>query len=77
VVREIVAPLLTADGAEVFLLSATASEVRLHLTGKYSGCPGNTLAIRHFIEPAVAAVAPDALVVVTSGAIVPDGAQKL
>jgi Fe-S cluster biogenesis protein NfuA len=77
VLREVVTPLLLADGAEVYLLDAGDALLKLHLTGRYSGCPGNTLAIRRFIEPAIHAVAPSARVIISSGALVPTGAEKL
>ncbi len=77
VLREVVAPLLQADGGQVYLVSATDSAISLHLRGRFSGCPGNTLAKRRVIEPAINAVAPGAQVTLTSGAIVPAGAQLL
>lgn len=77
IVTEVLVPLLAADGADVYLVEATESVLRLHLGGRYSGCPGNTLAVRRFIEPAVFAVAPHASVTVTSGALVPKGAERV
>lgn len=77
VLREIVAPLLIADGAEVYVVPATDDAFRIHLAGRYSGCPGNTLAVRHFVEPALLTVSAGAQVVVTSGAIIPSGARKI
>jgi Fe-S cluster biogenesis protein NfuA len=77
VIREVVAPLIRADGGEIYLLNASENAVSLHLAGRFSGCPGNTLAKRRVIEPVVGAVAPGALVTVTSGVIVPAGAELL
>lgn len=77
VVREILGPLLRADGGEVFVVSAADDELTLHLAGRYAGCPGNTLAKRRVIEPAIHAVAPDAEVTITAGALVPDGAERI
>ena len=74
VVREVIEPLVRADGGRVYLVEAAAESVSLHLTGSYSGCPGNTLAQRRIIEPALRSVAPNIRVTVTSGAIVPEGA---
>jgi Fe-S cluster biogenesis protein NfuA len=77
VIREIVAPLIRADGGQLYLVSASEDAVFLHLGGRFSGCPGNTLAKRRVIDPAIAAVAPRAQVTVTSGALVPDGSELL
>ncbi len=75
VVREIVGPLIRADGGRLYLVDATDEAVSLHLTGRYSGCPGNTLATRRVIEPALFAVAPNVRITVTSGALLPPGAE--
>jgi Fe-S cluster biogenesis protein NfuA len=77
VVRQVLAPLLRADGAEVYLVSVSEDTVRLHLAGHYSGCPGLTLAKRRVIEPMIWAVAPEAQVELSSGAIVPPDAERL
>ena len=75
IVREVVAPLVRADGGRIYLVAADDESVSLHLAGRYSGCPGNTLAIRRIIEPAIFAVAPGARVTVTSGALQPPDAM--
>ncbi len=77
VVREVLGPLLRADGGEVWVVSATDDALVLHLGGRFAGCPGNTLAKRRVIEPAVHAVAPDAEVTITAGALVPEGAEPI
>ncbi|MBI3207251.1 MAG: NifU family protein [Myxococcales bacterium] len=77
VVREVLAPLVRADGGELYLVRVEDDTVDLHLAGRYAGCPGNALARRQVIEPAIRAVAPNAHVTVSSGALVPKGAQKL
>lgn len=77
VVREVLAPLVRADGGELYLVRVEDDTVDLHLAGRYAGCPGNALARRQVIEPAIRAVAPNAHVSVSSGALVPKGAQKL
>ena len=76
-IEEVLGPLLKADGGKVFVVECSAETVSLHLTGRFSGCPGNTLIARRVIEPAVHAVAPGARVTVTSGAIIPAGARLL
>jgi Fe-S cluster biogenesis protein NfuA len=77
VVREVVAPLVRADGGRIYLVAVDDDAVTLHLAGRYAGCPGNTLAIRRIIEPAIFAVAPRARVTVTSGALWPADATLL
>ena len=77
VVREVLAPLIRADGGELFVVRVAEDAVVLHLGGRFSGCPGNTLAKRRVIEPAILAIAPRAQVTVTAGALVPKGAERL
>jgi Fe-S cluster biogenesis protein NfuA len=76
-IREILVPLVRADGGELYLLRADDRNVELHLGGRFAGCPGNTLTARCVIEPLLRAVVPDVRVTVTAGALVPDGAQDL
>jgi Fe-S cluster biogenesis protein NfuA len=75
IVHEILGPLLRADGGEVYVVRAEDDALALHLAGRYAGCPGNTLAKRRVIEPAIHAVAPEVEVTITAGALVPDGAE--
>jgi Fe-S cluster biogenesis protein NfuA len=75
VCKEVIAPLVRADGGELYLVAVEADHLTLHLAGTCSGCPGAVLTTRGVIEPAVHAVAPSARVVVTNGAKVPDGAS--
>jgi Fe-S cluster biogenesis protein NfuA len=75
VCREVIAPLVRADGGEVYVVAVEADHLTLHLAGTCAGCPGATLTTRLVIEPAIHAVAPAARLVVTSGIRVPDGAS--
>lgn len=77
IIRDVLAPLIRADGGKVYLVSSPDKTVRLHLGGRYAGCPGNTLARRRVIEPALRAVAPELEIVITSGALVPPDAELL
>jgi Fe-S cluster biogenesis protein NfuA len=77
VIREVVAPLVRADGGHLYLVRAEDDAIDLHLTGRYAGCPGNTLATRRVIEPAIFAVAPAAKVTISSGALIPPGAEAI
>ena len=76
-VREIVAPLVRADGGDLYLVSADERTLTLHLSGRFSGCPGNTLARRRVIEPLLAARFPGLELEVTSGPLVPPGAERV
>ncbi|HEY6080110.1 MAG TPA: NifU family protein [Polyangiaceae bacterium] len=76
-VREVLAPLVQADGGELYLVSVDDSAVSLHLAGRFSGCPGNTLARRRVLEPLIASAAPGATITVTTGPLVPQGAQRI
>jgi len=77
VVREVLAPLVQADGGELYLVSVDDSGVSLHLAGRFSGCPGNTLARRRVLEPLIASVVPGAYLTVSTGPLVPKGAERI
>jgi len=77
VVRDVLAPLVRADGGDLYLVSLEDTGVSLHVTGKFSGCPGNTLARRRIFEPPLAAIAPGISVTLTSGPLIPTGAARL
>ncbi len=77
VLRDVIAPLIHADGGEVHLVSATGDSVAIHLSGRLAGCPGNTLAQRRVIEPALKAALPGVRLTLTSGALVPAGARPV
>lgn len=73
--EDILAPLIRADGGELFVVAIEADSIALHLAGKCSGCPGATLTSSAIIEPAIRAIAPSIRVIVTSGFQVPAGAS--
>lgn len=75
VCRDVIAPLIRADGGELYLVAVEPDHLTLHLAGICAGCPGAVLTTRGVIEPAVHAVAPSARVVVTNGVKVPEGAS--
>jgi Fe-S cluster biogenesis protein NfuA len=76
-VREIVAPLIRADGGELYVVEAGERSLTLHVSGRFSGCPGNTLARRRVIEPLLAARFPGLELEMTSGPLVPSGAERI
>ena len=75
--RTVLAPLIEADGGELYLVSAGKKEVKLHLAGSFSGSPATVVAGRRIVEPAVKAVAPKVKVVVSSGWRIPEGAERV
>jgi Fe-S cluster biogenesis protein NfuA len=75
IVREVVGPLIRADGGELHLVSVQDRSVALHLSGRFSGCPGNTLARRRVIEPILTSRFPELRIDITSGPLIPNGAQ--
>jgi Fe-S cluster biogenesis protein NfuA len=75
VLKEVVAPLVRADGGEVYIVAVEANHLSLHLAGRYAGCPGAPLVVRGIIEPAVRAVAPTARLEVSCGIRIPEGAS--
>jgi Fe-S cluster biogenesis protein NfuA len=77
VVKEVLAPLVQADGGELYLVSVDDAGVAIHLSGRFSGCPGNTLARRRVLEPIIASAVPGAYVTMTTGPLVPKGAQRV
>lgn len=77
VMREVVVPLVRADGGEIYVVVVEANHLSLHLAGRYAGCPGAPLVVRGIIEPAVRSVAPTARLEISSGIRVPEGASLL
>ncbi|MBL8742427.1 MAG: NifU family protein [Myxococcales bacterium] len=75
VLKEVVAPVVRADGGEVYIVAVEANHLSLHLAGRYAGCPGAPLVVRGIIEPAVRAVAPTARLEVSCGIRIPEGAS--
>ena len=75
--RDVLSPLITADGGVMFVVKATSEEVHLHLTGTCAGCPGASHTRDGIIAPALRTVALKARVVVTTGPRVPDGARRI
>ena len=75
--ERVLAPLIEADGGELFLVSVAPLRVVLHLSGHCNGCPGSSLTQKHVIEPALHAVAPGLAVQLTTGFVVPSGARRL
>jgi len=77
VMREVVAPLIRADGGEVYVVAVEANHLSVHLAGRFAGCPGAPLVVRGIIEPAIRAIAPTARLEVSNGIVIPEGASLL
>ncbi len=75
--REVLAPLVEADGGEMFLVSASADDIHIHLGGTCAGCPGASLTGDKILAPALQTVAPKAKLRVTTGWRVPEGAHRI
>lgn len=83
----VIAPLVEADGGELYLLpdlQASSSgdrsgpaPIRLHLGGRFSGCPGNSLVTEHIIRPALEPIAVSRPIEISSGRLVPPGAERI
>lgn len=75
--REVLAPLVRADGGEMYFVGLTVEEVHLHLAGTCAGCPGAQLTRDRILEPALASIAPKITLKLTTGWNIPEGAQKI
>ena len=77
VFREVLAPIVKADGGEMYLVRWDGDDVHVHLAGACAGCPGSSLTADSILLPAVRSLAPKARVVVTTGFRVPEGARRV
>ena len=75
--RDVLAPLVRADGGDMYVVAVEPDQLTLHLAGTCAGCPGASFTARSVIEPAVHAIAPSARVVVTNGVRIPEGASLI
>jgi Fe-S cluster biogenesis protein NfuA len=77
VLRTVLAPLVEADGGQLYVVTASEKKVQIHLAGTCCGCPGARQTTEQVIEPAVRAVSPEAEVEVTTGWIIPESAERV
>lgn len=75
--EKVLAPMIESDEGELFLVEDSGSTIKLHLRGRFAGCPGNGLATEHVLIPLIQAVRPKAKVEISSGAILPPGATRV
>jgi hypothetical protein len=72
VLSDILAPLVEADGGELYLVRLDATSLQVHL-----GCPGNSLVTEQVFKPALHRVAPALRLEVTSGPLLPEGSERI
>ncbi|MDP9033914.1 MAG: NifU family protein [Myxococcota bacterium] len=75
--RDILAPMVASDAGHFYLVRIDGDDVHIHLAGTCAGCPGASLTGDKIILPALRTACPSVRLVLTTGARVPDGAQKL
>jgi Fe-S cluster biogenesis protein NfuA len=75
--RDLLAPLIRADGGDIHLMSVSADEIEIHLSGTCAGCPGAMMTRERLLEPVLLALLPKASLKVTTGWRIPEGAQKI
>jgi Fe-S cluster biogenesis protein NfuA len=75
--REVLAPLVRADGGEMHLVVGNSEEIQIHLSGTCAGCPGAALTRDRILAPILVAVMPKARLTVTTGVRVPEGAVRV
>ncbi len=75
--REVLAPLVRADGGEMHIVRFDGDDVYIHLTGVCAGCPGSSLTAEKVILPALRTAAPKVRVILTTGIRAPEGARKV
>jgi len=73
----LVVPLVTSDGGEFYLVSVAEGELHIHLAGTCAGCPGSAMTRDALVAPAIAAAAPKLQVKLTTGWIIPSGAERI
>ena len=77
ILRDIVVPLVEADGGLVFLVLGDDTRIVVHLAGRLAGAPGIGLLTRRIFEPAIRAVAPEIDLVFSTGWKIPAGAVRV
>lgn len=77
ILSEALAPLVQAEGGELYLQSLGEREVSLHLTGRYSGSPAASLVCQELALPLIESVAPGTEVRWTTGKLVPVGSERV
>ena len=77
VLSEVLAPLIEADGGELYLVELDKKHLKVHLAGTLSGSPACDVVAKRVVAPAVKKIHPKVELVVTNGWRVPKGAERL
>jgi len=75
--KEILQPMVKADGGDLYLVNVTTEDVHIHLSGACAGCPGAQMTRDRMMEPLIVHAAPKAKLTLTTGFRVPEGARKI
>lgn len=75
--REVIAPLVEADGGVVYLVRKPNGAIRLHLSGACAGCPGFRITANEVVEPALRAAGVKVDIEISAGWTVPEGAERV
>ena len=75
--REVLAPLIEADGGQMFLVSLTAEDIHVHLAGTCAGCPGSSFTADSIVGPALSKLTPKSKLRLTTGWRVPADAERM
>jgi Fe-S cluster biogenesis protein NfuA len=75
--QEVLAPLIEADGGEMYLVSIAGEDIHIHLAGTCAGCPGSSFTAQSIVGPVLAKVAPKAKLRLTTGWRVPADAERM
>lgn len=74
---QILAPLVEGDGGELYAIQRPDGTLHLHLSGRFSGCPGNSLVTEQVVKPLLEATRPGTKLMLTSGPLIPPSAERI
>lgn len=74
--RDVLSPLVAADGGVLYLVSFDDGDVHLHLAGTCAGCPGVGMTRDRVLEPALQSLGKVKLKL-TAGWTIPPSAEKI
>jgi Fe-S cluster biogenesis protein NfuA len=77
VCRDVLAPLIEADGGEMYLVAISGEDIHIHLAGTCAGCPGSSFTAQSIVGPVLLKVAPKSKLRLTTGWRVPSEAERL
>jgi Fe-S cluster biogenesis protein NfuA len=77
VCRDVLAPLIEADGGEMYLVGIIGDEIHIHLAGTCAGCPGSSFTTQAIVGPVLSKLVPKSKLRLTTGWRVPPEAERL